>query len=219
MGAAWDQYTDVNLLPGVKHPGSALTPGRLGPLTYPVDYWTNNSELDTPDHHDVGRVDSRPGQGMAGRSGSIRAWHGRIARRSWSAQRAADDSDASAAGCLRSHEASRFASLASSQRPRPLADDAPELPGATGLDGSSIASRGPWCDTPGLGVDSRSAPGLCRVVVSWLIGGSLATSGAGSSIPLFRAMAKAPPVRAPRRHPARLRIRLQTWAAVAVPTY
>jgi hypothetical protein len=26
------------------------------------------------------------------------------------------------------------------------------------------ASRNPWCDTPGLGVYSRSAPGLCRIV-------------------------------------------------------
>src|SRR5208337_1846523 len=52
----------------------------------------------------------------------------------------------------------------SSQQPRPFADDATELSGAAGLDGSSIASRNPWCDTPGLGVDSRTAPGLCRVV-------------------------------------------------------
>src|SRR5208337_3520296 len=67
-------------------------------------------------------------------------------------------------GCRHSHEACWFASLASSQRPRPFADDATELPGAAGLDGSSIASRDPWCDTAGPGVDSRSAPGLGRVV-------------------------------------------------------
>src|SRR5208337_94818 len=47
--------------------------------------------------------------------------------------------------------------------PVPLLASA-DLPGAAGLDGSSIANRGPWCDTAGLGVNSRSAPCLCRVV-------------------------------------------------------
>src|SRR5271166_2676312 len=42
--------------------------------------------------------------------------------------------------------------------------DLTDLFRAAGLDGSSIASRGSWRDTASLGVDSRSAPCLCRVV-------------------------------------------------------
>ena len=55
-------------------------------------------------------------------------------------------------------------SCAASQRPRAVADDAGELPGAAGLDGSSIASRDEWCDPAGVGVNPRSASGLGRVV-------------------------------------------------------
>jgi hypothetical protein len=33
-----------------------------------------------------------------------------------------------------------------------------------GLDGSSVARGGPWSDPAGVGVDPRTAPGLCRVV-------------------------------------------------------
>jgi len=39
-----------------------------------------------------------------------------------------------------------------------------ELSDAAGLDGSSVARRDPWSDPAGVGVDPRSAPGLCRVV-------------------------------------------------------
>src|SRR5208337_4726267 len=57
-----------------------------------------------------------------------------------------------------------FGACSSSQRPRAPADDAGELSDAAGLDGSSVARRDPWSDPAGLGVDSRSASGLCRVV-------------------------------------------------------
>jgi hypothetical protein len=44
--------------------------GTLGPPIISSGYWTDESALGTFDHHEAGRVDVRPGQGIASRCGA-----------------------------------------------------------------------------------------------------------------------------------------------------
>ena len=55
----------------IERPAIKLTLPRriLGPPILSFGYWTDESALGTFDHHEAGRVDVRPGQGLASRCG------------------------------------------------------------------------------------------------------------------------------------------------------
>ncbi len=68
--AAYEEKQEYRVVLRDRQTGAHIGGPTLGPPIISSGYWTDESALGTCDHHEAGRVDVRPGQGIASRCGA-----------------------------------------------------------------------------------------------------------------------------------------------------